>query len=71
MYIYFFAQSYNVTFLYPIHQLLAAIEGKEGVIECAYVKSDLTESSYFANPILLGVSWVVKEALIRHDVVNG
>ncbi|XP_792004.2 malate dehydrogenase, mitochondrial [Strongylocentrotus purpuratus] len=40
--------------------LLAAIEGKEGVIECAYVKSDLTESSYFANPILLGKNGLEK-----------
>uniref|UniRef100_T1J6F4 Malate dehydrogenase, mitochondrial n=1 Tax=Strigamia maritima TaxID=126957 RepID=T1J6F4_STRMM len=34
--------------------LLKAITGQEGVIECAYVKSDVTEATYFANPILLG-----------------
>lgn len=34
--------------------LLEAMSGREGVVECAYVKSDLTESPYFANPILLG-----------------
>ena len=27
---------------------------KSGVVECAFVKSDITEAAYFANPILLG-----------------
>lgn len=36
--------------------LLRALKGEQGVIECAYVKSDITEATYFATPILLGVS---------------
>lgn len=34
--------------------LLSALKGKTGVIECAYVKSNETEASYFANPLHLG-----------------
>ncbi|KAI1292088.1 Malate dehydrogenase, mitochondrial [Halotydeus destructor] len=34
--------------------LAHALSGKPNIIECAYVKSDLTEASYFATPILLG-----------------
>jgi len=28
--------------------------GKSGVVECAFVKSDVTETPYFATPLLLG-----------------
>ena len=31
--------------------------GKKGVVECAYVKSDVTEASYFSTPLLIGVSF--------------
>ncbi|XP_071944103.1 malate dehydrogenase, mitochondrial-like [Antedon mediterranea] len=34
--------------------LLEAMNGKQGVIECAFVKSELTEATYFASPLLLG-----------------
>ncbi|XP_072013218.1 malate dehydrogenase, mitochondrial-like [Amphiura filiformis] len=34
--------------------LLDAINGKEGVVECAFVRSDVTKAQYFATPILLG-----------------
>lgn len=30
------------------------MDGKSEVVECAFVKSDLTPAPYFANPILLG-----------------
>ena len=30
--------------------------GKKGVVECCYAQSSLTEASYFATPMLLGVS---------------
>lgn len=36
--------------------LIRALRGEQGVVECAYVRSDLTESKYFSTPILLGVS---------------
>ncbi len=34
--------------------LIKAINGEQGVVECAYVASSITESPYFASPILLG-----------------
>merc|ERR1712226_1536393 len=40
--------------------LIKAMDGQEGVIECSYVASDITESPYFATPILLGPGGVVK-----------
>ena len=36
--------------------LLEAMNGKQGVVECAYVAAEGMESSYFATPLLLGVS---------------
>ena len=39
--------------------MLKALGGEEGVVECAFVKSDETEVDYFSTPILLGVSTVV------------
>lgn len=40
--------------------LIKAMNGQEGVVECSYVASDITESPYFATPILLGPAGVVK-----------
>ncbi len=34
--------------------LLEALKGKEGVVECTFVKSDVTETPYFSTPVLLG-----------------
>lgn len=34
--------------------VLEAMNGKKGVVECAYISSDATDASYFATPILLG-----------------
>jgi len=39
--------------------LLEALNGKE-VIECAYVKSDVTEATYFSTPIVLGKNGIAK-----------
>ena len=36
--------------------ILEAMNGKKGVVECAYLASNVTEASHFATPILLGVS---------------
>jgi hypothetical protein len=36
--------------------LLEALDGGDGQVECAFVKSDETEAKYFSTPILLGVS---------------
>merc|ERR1712045_605195 len=40
--------------------LIKGINGQEGVVECSYVASDITESPYFATPILLGPTGLVK-----------
>jgi len=40
--------------------LLQAINGKSDVIECAYVKSDITEATYFSTPLVLGKNGLVK-----------
>merc|ERR1711899_163928 len=40
--------------------LIKAMNGQEGVVECSYVASDITESPYFATPILLGPNGVAK-----------
>jgi len=40
--------------------LLEALNGKQGVVECAYVASEGLETSYFATPILFGKQGVEK-----------
>jgi malate dehydrogenase len=40
--------------------LLQAMDGKEGVVECAYVASNVTEATYFSTPILLGKNGIEK-----------
>merc|ERR1712112_517232 len=40
--------------------LIKAMNGQEGVVECAYVASDVTEAKYFATPLVLGPSGVEK-----------
>jgi len=40
--------------------LIRAIGGEKGVVECAYVLSDVTEASYFSTPILLGPNGIEK-----------
>jgi len=38
--------------------VLEALKGKTGLVECAYVASNITSASYFASPILLGSNGV-------------
>ncbi|KAJ2942757.1 hypothetical protein O0L34_g14945 [Tuta absoluta] len=40
--------------------VLRGLNGESNVVECAYVKSDVTESPYFANPVVLGKNGVEK-----------
>merc|ERR1719345_268386 len=40
--------------------LIRAKNGEEGIVECAYVESDVTECQWFATPILLGKDGVEK-----------
>ena len=37
-------------------QMLRALKGETEVVECSFVKSNLTEAAYFATPLRLGVS---------------
>jgi len=40
--------------------LLKALSGEKGIVECAYVESDVTECQWFANPVELGVNGLEK-----------
>lgn len=40
--------------------LLKAMSGEANVIECGFVKSDITEANYFATPLLLGKNGLEK-----------
>jgi len=40
--------------------LIKGMSGQEGVVECAYVASDVSEAAYFATPIVLGPKGVEK-----------
>jgi hypothetical protein len=39
-----------------LSKLLEGLQGNPNVVTCAFVKSDVTEASYFATPFQLGVS---------------
>lgn len=34
--------------------MIKALNGEKGVVECAYLRSDVTEAKYFSTPVLLG-----------------
>jgi len=40
--------------------LIKGMSGQEGVVECAYVASDVTEAKYFATPLVLGPAGIEK-----------
>jgi malate dehydrogenase len=40
--------------------MLQGMSGQEGVVECAYVASDVTEAKYFATPLVLGPAGIEK-----------
>lgn len=40
--------------------LVRALNGETGIIECSYVKSDVTDAKYFSTPILLGKDGIKK-----------
>jgi len=40
--------------------LIKGMTGQEGVVECAFVASDVTEAKYFATPLVLGPNGVEK-----------
>lgn len=43
-----------------VDSVLQAMAGEEGVIECAFIRSDETEAKYFSTPLLLGKNGVEK-----------
>lgn len=40
--------------------LIRALQGEQNVIGCAYVRSEITETKYFATPLLLGKAGIEK-----------
>ncbi|KAM0736850.1 Malate dehydrogenase, mitochondrial [Formica fusca] len=40
--------------------LIRALNGESGIIECSYVKSNITDAKYFSTPILLGKNGLEK-----------
>lgn len=38
--------------------LIRALNGEQNIVECAYVRSNVTEAKYFSTPVLLGVSYL-------------
>ncbi|XP_001622276.2 malate dehydrogenase, mitochondrial [Nematostella vectensis] len=43
-----------------VHSVIEALNGKKDVVQCAFIKSHLTEAGYFATPVLLGTNGVEK-----------
>ncbi|KAK6473470.1 malate dehydrogenase [Huso huso] len=43
-----------------VFSLLDAMNGKEGVVECSFVRSEETECTYFSTPLLLGKNGIEK-----------
>ena len=54
--------------------LIKGMNGQEGVVECAYIQSDVTEATYFATPVVLGPNGVEKNlglgTLTAYEQVN-
>ncbi|KAG7206048.1 hypothetical protein KM043_003446 [Ampulex compressa] len=40
--------------------LIRALNGEQGVVECSYVRSNITDAKYFSTPVLLGKGGVEK-----------
>ncbi|GLH12862.1 hypothetical protein R5R35_000021 [Gryllus longicercus] len=40
--------------------LLRALKGEQNIVECAYVRSNITEAKYFSTPLLLGPNGIQK-----------
>ena len=40
--------------------LIRALNGEQNVVECSYVRSNVTDAKYFSTPILLGVRGFLK-----------
>ena len=39
-----------------VGSVVDGLNGVDGIVECAFVRSDETEAKYFSTPLLLGVS---------------
>jgi len=40
--------------------MIKALNGEQGVVECSYIRSDVTAAKYFSTPILLGKNGIEK-----------
>lgn len=43
-----------------VNSMLQALSGESGIVECAFVQSDVAETKYFSTPLLLGKDGVEK-----------
>jgi len=43
-----------------VSSVLEALNGKTDVVQCAFIKSDVTDAAYFATPVVLGKDGVAK-----------
>ena len=50
-----------------VNSLLMALNGKENVVECAYVRSNETLSLFFSTPLLLGVSLFIEDKSLNYS----
>ncbi|KAL6430343.1 hypothetical protein ACFW04_007799 [Cataglyphis niger] len=49
--------------------LIRALNGESGIVECSYVRSNVTDAKYFSTPILLGVSRDVEINLVNFHIL--
>ncbi|KAF2357167.1 Malate dehydrogenase type 1 [Trinorchestia longiramus] len=40
--------------------VMKALNGEQGIVECSYVRSDVTEAKYFSTPVLFGKNGIEK-----------
>jgi malate/lactate dehydrogenase len=49
--------------------LCRALKGEPNIVECSYVRSNITEAKYFSTPLLIGVSTTYDFSKFRADTV--
>ena len=50
--------------------MIKAMNGEQGIVECAYVASTLTEATYFSTPLLLGENGIAKNLGIDSTITE-
>lgn len=49
--------------------LCRALKGEPNIVECSYVRSNITEAKYFSTPLLIGVSTACDFVNFRENAV--